>query len=227
MVIRLLASVAEVPKSPAADSLREATQALTTSSGELVKLFHAAGTEVQVAFAIGAVVIAALMAIVMVLLLRRPSHSQDALLEVIDRLDRLERAQQGPHSSAHLQSEVKGAIGYFKQELKDLRQICIAIHHHHVMHNHSGSTTRDRMLYARDAEADHGPSGSNGSTRARQPSGAVAPTGHDRDIDSSLNARSIRARAGEIPTRLIAEARAALIPESREPPVFVAGGRGK
>lgn len=227
MVFRLLTSVADVPKSPAADSLREATQALTTSSSQLVKLFHAAGTEVQIAFAIGAVVVAALMAIVMVLLLRRPSHSQDALLEVIDRLDRLERAQQGPHSAGHLHSEVKGAIGYFKQELKDLRQICIAIHHHHVMHSPSGSTTRDRMLYARDADADHGPSGSNGSTRARQASGAVAPTGHDRDIDSSLDPRSIRARAGEIPTRLIAEARAALIPESREPPAFVAGGRGK
>jgi hypothetical protein len=227
MVFRLLASVGDVPKSPAVDSLREAQQVFTASSSELIKLFHSAGTEMQIAFAIGAVIVAALMATVMVLVVRRPTNGQEALLEVIDRLDRLERAQQGPHSAQHLQSEVKGAIGYFKQELKDLRQICVAIHHHHVMHNHSGSTTRDRKLYAQDSEAGKDYSTSSTGRRVRRASGARVPTDKERIRDSSLDSRTIRARAGEIPSRLIAEARAALIPESQEPPAFIAGRRGK
>ncbi len=211
-----LSLLAESTESPAATSMREITHAVSTSGGELLKKFHGAGTDMQVAFAIGAIIVAAFIAIILLIALRRHPNDSGPIDTLIERLDRLEVSQRESGHPAHLASELKGMVGYFKQELHELRQLCLAIHHQQV----NASNTHDRDLYASRA-------GTGGIERRRnshdlnstdtrvvdenQSANTLTPEKHIEEI-SPRQPHSARVRVGEIPSRVVAEARAAYSP---------------
>lgn len=207
-MLGVLELFAQSKESPAVASLREMQGALTSSAGSLVQKFQATGAETQLAFAAAAVVLALIIMVVMLFVLRRPGHASGAVDELLERLDRLEVVQREQSQTGGLHPEIRGAIGYFKQELRELRQICMATHQNVSSHP---AQRNGEDLYAaasRDSGSGRG-SGSGGDSRGLQ----VERTSHS----------AARSRAGEIPTRFVAETRAAFADEPAHGGVY----RGK
>jgi hypothetical protein len=117
--------LSEAKAESAVTSLKKATDSLGSMTSVISDRLGG-GSEVQLAFAGMALLIALLTALLLLSMRKGPSHGAE---DIMARLDLLEIALREAVKSQSMSSDAKGTIGYFKQELGDIRHLTVGVQH--------------------------------------------------------------------------------------------------
>jgi len=111
----------------AVTSLKTAGGSLGAMTNAIAERVSGGGNEVQLAFAGMALLIALLTALLLLSLRKGPGHGSAE--DLMARLDLLEIALREAVQAQGMSAEVRGTIGYFKQELGDIRHLTVGLQH--------------------------------------------------------------------------------------------------